>query len=292
MDVGSDGVDRLGGPSATSWLRPGGSSAAQTGAGGDAEPAYERLAGFLDVVQTATEQSPLVLVLEDLHWADRSSLALLVFLAHNLIAERVLLLATAREQGHRPEGDAAEAVLEHLLRLPGVDRLALQPLPDDAMRALVEGAGLATPVRDRALDVLARLARAEGAAHGIDPEQVHFHEVGALDSLADVVGVSAALQDRLAAIRAENVRPLVSLMLANNETGAMQPVLEAARLVHEAGARLHVDAVYRAVARNVTEGGGRDVDRAAGERQGAPVELPSDVVEDADGPTVLLDTRP
>ncbi len=63
------------------------------------------------------------------------------------------------------------------------------------VRALVEGAGLATPVRDRALDVFARLARAEGAAHGIDPEQVHFHEVGALDSLADVVGVSAALHD-------------------------------------------------------------------------------------------------
>jgi uncharacterized protein (TIGR00299 family) protein len=63
------------------------------------------------------------------------------------------------------------------------------------VRALVDGAGLAAPVRDRALDVFARLARAEGAAHGIEPEQVHFHEVGALDSLADVVGVSAALHD-------------------------------------------------------------------------------------------------
>ncbi len=37
------------------------------------------------------------------------------------------------------------------------------------VRALIEGAGLDTAVRDRALDVFARLARAEGAAHGIDP---------------------------------------------------------------------------------------------------------------------------
>jgi uncharacterized protein (TIGR00299 family) protein len=63
------------------------------------------------------------------------------------------------------------------------------------VRALLEAARLAEPVRSRALDVFARLARAEGAAHGIDPAEVHFHEVGALDSLADVVGVSAALHD-------------------------------------------------------------------------------------------------
>ena len=63
------------------------------------------------------------------------------------------------------------------------------------VRALLESADLADPVRDLALDVFARLARAEAAAHGIAREQVHFHEVGALDSLADVVGVCAALHD-------------------------------------------------------------------------------------------------
>src|SRR5215470_8377968 len=41
-------------------------------------------------------------------------------------------------------------------------------------------------------------------------------------------------------------RPLVSLMLANNETGVIQPVAEAAAIVHQAGALLHVDAVQAA----------------------------------------------
>jgi len=60
------------------------------------------------------------------------------------------------------------------------------------VRELVEGAGLDGAVRDRALDTFARLARAEASAHGVAPEDVHFHEVGALDAIADIVGVAAA----------------------------------------------------------------------------------------------------
>jgi uncharacterized protein (TIGR00299 family) protein len=60
------------------------------------------------------------------------------------------------------------------------------------VRQVIEGAGLDAAVRDRALDTFARLARAEGAAHGVEPDEVHFHEVGALDAIADIVGVAAA----------------------------------------------------------------------------------------------------
>jgi cysteine desulfurase len=50
----------------------------------------------------------------------------------------------------------------------------------------------------------------------------------------------------LAAAMSKASRPLVSLMLANNETGVLQPVAEAAALVHAAGGLLHVDAVQGA----------------------------------------------
>ena len=62
------------------------------------------------------------------------------------------------------------------------------------IRGMLEEAELDDAVRSRALDVFARLARAEARAHRTSPEQVHFHEVGALDAIADVVGTAAALE--------------------------------------------------------------------------------------------------
>ncbi len=61
------------------------------------------------------------------------------------------------------------------------------------IRGQLESAEIPEPVRRTALDAFARLARAEGAAHRTSPEQVHFHEVGGLDAIADVVGVAAGL---------------------------------------------------------------------------------------------------
>jgi cysteine desulfurase len=52
-----------------------------------------------------------------------------------------------------------------------------------------------------------------------------------------------ALARRLEALAAKGQRALVSVMLANNETGVVQPVSEVAAITHEAGALLHVDAV-------------------------------------------------
>ncbi len=60
--------------------------------------------------------------------------------------------------------------------------------------ALVEEARLPDRVRLRALATFAALAEAEGRLHRRPPEQVHFHEVGALDAIVDVVGTCAALE--------------------------------------------------------------------------------------------------
>ena len=56
------------------------------------------------------------------------------------------------------------------------------------VRALVAAGAVPEHVRVRALAVLERLAVAEAAVHGVALEDVHFHEVGAVDSVIDVVG--------------------------------------------------------------------------------------------------------
>lgn len=62
------------------------------------------------------------------------------------------------------------------------------------VRELLERAELTALTRDRALAVFGALAQAEARAHSCEPDDVHFHEVGALDSITDVVGVCAGLE--------------------------------------------------------------------------------------------------
>jgi pyridinium-3,5-bisthiocarboxylic acid mononucleotide nickel chelatase len=56
------------------------------------------------------------------------------------------------------------------------------------LRRLVEEADLPERVRSRSLDAFRRLAEVEGAIHGVPADEVHFHELGSLDTLVDVCG--------------------------------------------------------------------------------------------------------
>ena len=58
------------------------------------------------------------------------------------------------------------------------------------IRDLIEGSGLPAEVKSRSLAIFSKLAEAEGKIHGVAPEDVHFHEVGAVDSIVDIVAAA------------------------------------------------------------------------------------------------------
>jgi pyridinium-3,5-bisthiocarboxylic acid mononucleotide nickel chelatase len=58
---------------------------------------------------------------------------------------------------------------------------------------MIERSDLTQPVKERALGIFREIAIAEGKIHGVDLDNVHFHEVGALDSIGDIVAVAVCL---------------------------------------------------------------------------------------------------
>ena len=61
------------------------------------------------------------------------------------------------------------------------------------VRDILERSSLSAEVKETSLKIFGVLAQAEGKVHGVRPEDVHFHEVGAVDSIVDIVGTAICL---------------------------------------------------------------------------------------------------
>jgi uncharacterized protein (TIGR00299 family) protein len=63
------------------------------------------------------------------------------------------------------------------------------------IRAMIDRSALSPFVKKHAISIFRRIAEAEGKIHGQKPDKVHFHEVGAVDSIVDIVGGCIALEE-------------------------------------------------------------------------------------------------
>jgi len=129
----------------------------------------------------------------------RLELAGLSALAERLVPDRVEL---ALEETRR--GSLRARLLR--VRTPESDRAPHRGLSE--LCELLDAAGLSEAARARSVRVLERIARAEARVHGVALEAVHFHEVGAVDTLVDVAGAAWALE-RLGVERVAASPPLV-----------------------------------------------------------------------------------
>lgn len=123
---------------AASLLRPlwGGVSTSGTGTSSEAEDArFALFDGLTEVLRRIADDHPLLVVLDDLHWADTASLLCLDFLARQVRSMRVMVLGTVRDI-HEARDEAVANALTALARID--KRLSLAGMNSSEMEQLVE----------------------------------------------------------------------------------------------------------------------------------------------------------
>jgi tetratricopeptide (TPR) repeat protein len=139
----------------------------------DPQSRFRLFDGVTSLLQRIASDTPLVVVLDDVHWADEASLLLLSFVARETRGARILLIVTYRERGARrwPRAFADVARLGLRVTLRGLDRAA--------QAALVASAGIAEP----SPELLARL-------HEVTEGNPFF-----LDEMVRVIGAGTTSAD-------------------------------------------------------------------------------------------------
>jgi class 3 adenylate cyclase/tetratricopeptide (TPR) repeat protein/nucleoside-triphosphatase THEP1 len=125
---------------------------ADEGAGGMLAARHRLFVRVFELLASLAARSPLVLVLEDLHWADESSRELLTFLAVRLREERVMIVGTVRETELADTVQRWLTELEHRAR---VTRLRLGRMSDTEIAGLAAGAMAADASPDHVAAVVA-----------------------------------------------------------------------------------------------------------------------------------------
>ena len=168
------------------------------------EPGLDRIRFFeatVAVLTWAARDRPLVLALEDLHAADRSSLELAAYAGRRISRLPVLLVLTRRRLPPRPELDAVLGALRARGTLGA--EFELGPLPAAALDELVRSAAdVPAPDRDRIVRLAAgspllAIETARSAAHDVDPEA---GLAGAARQAVDRLGPAARQFTELAAV--------------------------------------------------------------------------------------------
>ncbi len=111
--------------------------ASGAGRGDPAELKARLLWNFAQFLARFAAKRPLVLILENLQWADSASLEMLHFVARQVGASRVLIIGTHNDPEHRTNA-ALRATEQSLKRLENLQRIRLEPLDTDAVVELLE----------------------------------------------------------------------------------------------------------------------------------------------------------